>query len=97
MAKKIGYIICAHCGNSEATVKETETGTLSVSCHHCDISSFAKAGTKGARVIRASLVKIEDEEPEAAPPPKVSEKQLKPNHPMVKSSVFNLGNLGSKK
>jgi hypothetical protein len=100
MAKKIGYTKCEHCGNSEATVKETETGTLSVNCHHCDISSFAKAGTKAARLIRANLVAIEGEDLDAARPPKGAAPKPTPAPaptPKKPASVFNLGSLGGSK
>ena len=100
MAKKIGYTKCPHCDNKEATVKETYTGTLTVNCHHCDISSFAKAGTKAARLIRAGLVKIEGEEPVLENPPKGAGQKQAPSPapapaPKKPASVFNLGSLGT--
>lgn len=86
MAKKIGYTKCEHCGNTEATVKETETGTLSVNCHHCDLSSFAKAGTKAARLIRSAMKPCDDEGAAPTPTPTPEVKQM---------SAFNPANLGA--
>lgn len=83
---RIGYTTCKTCGNPEASVSETATGTLSVSCHRCELSSYAKKGSKAARLIRADL-RPDDDAPApagiadaAAPPPAPAEK-----------SGFNLG------
>jgi hypothetical protein len=92
MAKKIGYTKCHHCGNSEATVKETETGTLSVNCHHCDLSSFAKAGTKAARLIRQSMTP-DTESLESAP--KSAAQAAPAPAPKKPTSVFNPASLGA--
>lgn len=65
---RIGYTTCGTCGNSEATVSETATGTLSINCHKCEMSSYAKRGSKAARMIRANLRPDEDTAEPSNPP-----------------------------
>jgi len=88
---RIGWVSCGVCGNPEASVSENTAGTLSVSCHKCQYSGYAKAGTKAARTIRAAL-KSDDDTPPAAPhaaPPKAEPKPAPPSRP--KNSIFDLG------
>lgn len=52
---RIGWVACGVCGNPESSVSENAAGTLSVSCHRCQFSAYAKAGTKAARSIRDKM------------------------------------------
>lgn len=65
---RIGWVPCGVCGNPEASLSENPTGTLSVQCHRCQFSGFAKAGTKAARTLRGQMKP--DDEPAAPPPAK---------------------------
>lgn len=64
---RIGWVPCGVCGNPEASLSENPTGTLSVQCHKCQFSGFGKAGTKAARILRASM-KPDDDAPTVAAP-----------------------------
>lgn len=96
---KIGYTKCPHCNNSEATVSESTGHTITLRCHRCDLTAFAKAGSKLARDIRAKMTPLEEDEP--APistpkntPPKGVTETAKENLPTKHvNSVFNLGAL----
>lgn len=65
---RIGYTTCGLCGNSEATVSETATGTLSINCHKCEMSGYAKKGSKAARLIRSNLRADDDAESASSSP-----------------------------
>ena len=91
---RIGWVACGLCGNPESSVSENAAGTLSVSCHKCQYSGYAKAGSKAARLVRAAMQADEDAvqtkpapiRPAAdEPPPKVQ--------PKTANSVFSLANL----
>lgn len=64
LSKAIGKMPCLCCGEA-ITVKQADTGTLSVSCPDCDFSGYAKAGTDAHRL---TLKKI-TLKPGQAPPP----------------------------
>ena len=95
---RIGYVACGctGCTNTEAAVSETAAGTLSVVCHRCEFSSYAKPGTKAARLIRSAMV-IEDEAPAPSPAQiktKASAPAPAPTAPVKRvNSAFSLGNL----
>lgn len=69
---RIGSIPCpTHgCGNGDATVSKTGAGTLNISCHRCEQSSYAKAGTRAHRLITAHMTP----DAEDAPPAKQADK-----------------------
>ena len=46
----------------------TDKGTLSVTCHRCQFSAYAKPGTKAARLIREAM-KPDDDAPAPSPAP----------------------------
>lgn len=46
--KAIGKMPCLCCGET-ITVKQADTGTLSLSCPDCDFSGYARAGTEAHR------------------------------------------------
>lgn len=69
---RIGWVACSVCGQPEASVTENATGTLSVSCHKCQFSGYAKSGTKAARLIREKLRPDEDAVPKTANDPKTA-------------------------
>jgi len=60
---RIGWTKCGCCGNTEASISRTGTGTLSLSCHKCQFSGFAKAGTKAHRLILADMTPDDDADP----------------------------------
>lgn len=68
MPGRIGYVRCGTCGNPEATVDEKATGTLSVGCHKCGMSSFAKPGTRAKRLVMAAMTPEEDDTKPASTP-----------------------------
>jgi hypothetical protein len=98
---RIGWTKCGCCGNTEASISRTGTGTLSLSCHKCQFSGFAKAGTKAHRLILADMTPDEDAAPDPAPAAvKVQPKTAKPAPaadpipaPKKPASVFSLGDL----
>lgn len=94
---RIGWTTCGVCANPEASVSENAAGTLSVACHKCQFSGYAKSGSRAARKIREKLEPDEDEkssaptqkskpEPEPSPPEKTQSKRKV-------STVFELGNI----
>jgi hypothetical protein len=54
VSKAIGKMACLCCGES-ITVKQSETGTVSVSCPDCDFSGYGKTGTDSHRAIMARV------------------------------------------
>lgn len=72
MPGRIGYVRCGICGNHEATVDEKATGTLSIGCHKCGISSFAKPGTRAKRLVMAAMTPEEDDTQKPASTPATS-------------------------
>ncbi|MFZ3219672.1 MAG: hypothetical protein WA174_06535, partial [Rhodoferax sp.] len=50
VSKAIGKMPCLCCGDV-LTVKQAETGTVSVSCPDCDFSGYGRAGTTAHRLI----------------------------------------------
>lgn len=60
----IGTAEC-HCCGREIPVKESETGTLDLSCQWCDLPMYAKAGTEANRRLR-ERVKLH-EQPKTEP------------------------------
>lgn len=60
MTGRIGYVRCGTCGNPEATVDEKATGTLSIGCHKCGMSSFAKPGTRAKRLVIEHMTPEDD-------------------------------------
>lgn len=75
------------CCKQDMPVKESESGTLSISCPWCDLSAYAKPGTEAHRVISAHLKKGASPEPasQALPGP-VAE----PPAPAKKKSVYGM-------
>ena len=101
---RIGWTKCGTCGNTEAAVSETGTGTLNISCHKCQFSGYAKKGTKAERLIRAAMSPDEDAGAPApapaapAPAPKAPKAApvASPSPPPPRkpaSSVFSLADL----
>lgn len=99
---RIGYTSCGCCGNPEASISRTATGTLSLTCHRCEFSGFAKVGTKAHRLTTAAMTPDEDETgapaPVSDPPPAKTPKAPKPptptpTPPRAARSVFDLAQL----
>lgn len=96
---RIGFTQCGCCGNPEASISRTGTGTLSVTCHRCEYSGFAKVGTKAHRLTMAAMTADDDAPadpaPQAKPPkaPKAAPPAADPPPPKKSSSVFSLGDL----
>ena len=57
---RIGWGACGVCGNPEASITKNASETISVRCHRCEYSGFAKAGTKAARAILAQMTPDQD-------------------------------------
>ncbi len=66
MGGRIGWTRCGCCGQPEAAVSKTDKGTLSITCHKCQFSAFAKPGTKAKRLIEAAMTP--DDEGTETPP-----------------------------
>lgn len=63
---------CPVCGAADIAVSETGAGTVNVKCHRCELSAYAKPGTRAARLIRAAMTPDDDApapKPAAAAPP----------------------------
>ena len=88
-----GFIAChaPGCQNPEAAVTETPTGTFSITCHRCRISSFAKKGTKAHAAILALIdpASNPEQKPEAKPVPE----SKTPPTPPKKKQGFDLSQL----
>jgi hypothetical protein len=90
---KLGRIPCFCCGHP-VLVKENEQKTLTWACDECDVSSFAKKGTRAAGIVLKLLpappAPAPDPKPAAAPPgsvPKASEPT--PPAPPAKAGPFD--------
>lgn len=100
---RIGWTVCGCCGNPESSVSETKTGTLSITCHRCEFSAFAKPRTKAHKLVSSQMVRDQDDDQDeagagqktATAKPKVQPKTATAAAPEVKktSSVFSLGDL----
>lgn len=103
---RIGWTVCGCCGNPEASVSETKTGTLSITCHRCEFSAFAKPRTKAQKMIAQNMVRDQDaDQDEGAdqvqPKTATAKQKVQPKTataPAVEvkkttSSVFSLGDL----
>ncbi|WP_183026958.1 hypothetical protein [Variovorax sp. UMC13] len=73
-----------------------------MTCHRCEFSSYAKRGTKAARLVRAAMTPEEGEQPAPAPAPAPAapKKTAAPApvpmptpKPARASSAFNMGQL----
>lgn len=66
---KLGRIPCRglNCGHT-VVVKQNEAGTITFACEECDLSSFAKRGTKAYTEVMALLQPAPDARPTGAPP-----------------------------
>jgi hypothetical protein len=82
---RIGSIACPApgCGNPDATVSATPTGTLNLSCHRCQFSAYGKAGTKAHRLITAAMRPDDDPAPLATPKAKPAAPAFTPGQPPV--------------
>jgi hypothetical protein len=92
---RIGGHKCGCCGYEDATVSKTATGTLSLNCHRCEFSGFAKSGTKAHRLVSAgTTLDPEYEDPaDQVPKPAQTTPAGKPAKPKVPNSVFDLASL----
>ena len=97
---RIGGHKCGCCGYEDATVSKTATGTLSLNCHRCEFSGFAKSGTKAHRLVNAGTTLDPDYEDPADQVPKPADPApadkvppTKPAKPKVPNSVFSLASL----
>lgn len=71
---RIGAISCPLCHTADIAVTETGAGTVNLKCHRCELSSYAKPGSRAARLIRQDMTPDDDAPPApaaapAAPPP----------------------------
>lgn len=64
--KAIGKMPCLCCGET-ITVKQADTGTVSVSCPDCDFSGYGKAGTDAHKRIMARVTLKASPEPAPTP------------------------------
>lgn len=78
---RIGSVPCPvpGCGNQDASVSETPAGTLHISCHRCQISGYAKTGTRAHRLLKQAVTLDDDaatpaENQPAKPAPKATAK-----------------------
>ncbi|RQQ65553.1 hypothetical protein [Burkholderia stagnalis] len=63
----IGTTQCVCCGR-DIPAKESETGTLDVSCQWCELPTYAKKGTEAHRVLMARVKRHAEPEPDATNP-----------------------------
>lgn len=63
----IGTAACSCCGR-EIPARESETGTLNLSCQWCDLPLYAKKGTEAHRVLLARVKRHAEPEPDATNP-----------------------------
>lgn len=105
---RIGAIACPLCHTADIAVTETGAGTVNLKCHRCELSSYAKPGSRAARLIRQDMTPDDDAPPAAAaatPPPakpvKAAPVASKPTAPpaaaapvkKIPNSVFSLSDL----
>ena len=67
ISKAIGKMACICCGE-QITVKQADTGTISVTCPDCDFTGYGKTGTDAHRILMARVTRKAMPEPEPAAP-----------------------------
>jgi hypothetical protein len=63
----IGTAACVCCGR-DIPAKQSETGTLDLSCQWCELPTYAKAGTEAHRVLMARVKRHADPDPDPVQP-----------------------------
>ncbi|CAB3726123.1 hypothetical protein [Paraburkholderia rhynchosiae] len=63
----IGTAECSCCGR-EIPARESETGTLNLSCQWCDLPLYAKKGTEAHKLLMARVKRKAEPEPDATHP-----------------------------
>lgn len=66
---RIGAISCPLCHTADIAVTETGAGTVNLKCHRCELSSYAKPGSRAARLIRQDMTPDDDAPPAPAAAP----------------------------
>lgn len=90
---RIGWGTCGVCGNPEAAISRNDHGTVTVRCHRCEFSGYAKGGTKAARHILAGMTPdAEGGAPAADPAPAGDPPKAKPAR--APAQPFDLSQLG---
>jgi hypothetical protein len=86
----IGTADCSCCGR-EIPARQSETGTLNLSCQWCDLPLYAKPGTEAHRVLMARVRRKAEPEPDATHPhqPEPPPAEPKPAARAVRS-VFDM-------
>ena len=84
--KAIGKMPCMCCGEY-ITVKQADTGTVSVSCPDCDFSGYGKAGTDAHKIIMGKVTLKRPDTPAAiAAPAAPAPAARKPTAPASKTA-----------
>jgi len=73
----IGTAECSCCGR-EIPARESDTGTLNLSCQWCDLPLYAKKGTEAHRLLMARVKRKAEPEPDATNPVHVPPVEPKP-------------------
>ncbi|WP_286798546.1 hypothetical protein [Pandoraea sp. 64-18] len=84
----IGTAECLCCGK-EIPARESDNGTLNLSCHWCDFPAYARKGTEAHKRLMGRVTRYAAPEPEKAPE-KVPEVAPTPKAPAAGRSVFDL-------
>lgn len=97
---RIGAISCPLCHTADIAVTETGAGTVNLKCHRCELSSYAKPGSRAARLIRQDMTPDDDAPAAPAPaaPPPAKPAKAAPPAPAapakkIPNSVFDLSQL----
>jgi len=86
----IGTMTCMCCG-SMIPIKQADTGTLDLSCKHCDLSAYAKAGTEAHRRAMSRIAPSTMAPAQAKPPaPAPVATPAPPPPPPKKRGIFEL-------
>ena len=94
---RIGWAKCPiqTCGNTEASLSRNDHGTVTLRCHRCEFSGYAKAGTKAARDLLAGMKPdAEGGAPAAAAAPGATAEPAPAKPARAPRQPFNLSQLG---
>lgn len=88
----IGTADCSCCGR-EIPVRQSETGTLDMSCHWCDLPLYAKKDTEAHTRLMARVRRLAAPDPDPVDPVHVPPVEVKPVARATRSALSVLAGM----